>query len=131
MPFSLSYTDPKTKAQYPDAFWDFDRFEVEKTSRRITVLYVGYASKEAHDAGGEPIPGLDRQMVLSAEEYLATMKLAESGGGLVTAIANLIDTLALEYKDVDTGIRETDGKLVKESFFKNAHRIAPDLSAIK
>ena len=130
MPFTISHIDPKTKAEYPNAYWDFDRFEVEKTNRRVTALYLGYASKEAHDAGGEAISGLERVITLQGDEYLATMRLAE-GSGLVTAIANLIDTLALEYKDVDTGIRETDGKLVKESFFKNAQRIAPDLSAIK
>lgn len=131
MPFTLSYTDPRTQAEYPDAFWDFDRFEIQKANKQLTIIYRCYATKAAHDQGSEAITGLERQVVLKDAEYLATMKLAESSNNLVTAIANLIDILALEYKSVETEERQADGRPVKQSFFKNAQRIAPDLTSIK
>ena len=130
MPFLKDSTVKATLAQFPNAYWDFLGFGVEKNNKLVYIVYGGWASKEAHDAGADHVPGLEQRLNFSGAAYVQVMKALQQSDQLVTKIANKIDDLATTHLYVDSDNNDEDGNPVKVLFFSGAQHVDPDLSAL-
>ena len=131
MPFTKLSKEKNTKTEFPNAYWDFLGFGVEKNNKLVYIVYGGWATKEAHDAGAPHIPGLEHRLNFSGPAYVQVMKALQQSDQLVTKIATKIDELAVSQLYVDTDEKDEDGNVIKELFFADATRVDPDLSVLQ
>ena len=131
MPFTLPTIEPDTKAEFPNAYWDWLGFGVEKNNKLVYIVFAGWASKAAHDADADHISGLEKRLNFSGPAYKAAMKALQQSDQLVTKIATKIDDLALAQLYVDSDEKDEDGNPIRVLFFANATRLDPDLSVLQ
>lgn len=128
MPFVKATTEEHTKAQFPASYWDFLGFGVEKNNKLVYIVFGGWASKEAHDAGADHIPGLEKRLNFTGAAYVQVMKALQQSDELVTKIAAKIDALAISNLKEETSELDEDGNKILVPFFTAEQRVEPDLS---
>lgn len=130
MPFLKDSTVKATLAEFPNAYWDFLGFGVEKNNKLVYIVYGGWASKDAHDAGADHVPGLEERLNFSGAAYVQVMKALQQSDQLVTKIATKIDDLASTSLYVESDDKDENGNPIKVLFFANAQHVDPDLSVL-
>ena len=130
MPFLKDSTVKATLAEFPNAYWDFLGFGVEKNNKLVYIVFGGWASKEAHDAGADHIPGLEERLNFTGAAYVQVMRALQQSEELVTKIAAKIDALAISNLKEETSELDEDGNKIKVPFFTAEQRVEPDLSVL-
>ena len=130
MPFVKPTIEKHTKSEFPNAYWDFLGFGVEKNSKLVYIVFGGWASKEAHDAGADHIPGLEERLNFTGAAYVQVMKALQQSDELVTKIAAKIDALAISNLKEETSELDEDGNKILVPFFTAEQRVEPDLSGL-
>ena len=127
MPFIKPVIEKNTKLNLDESYWDFLGFGVEKNNKLVYIVFGGWASKEAHDAGADHIPGLEKRLNFTGPEYVQVMKALQQSNELVTKIAAKIDALAISNLfELDENGAPTD-----VPFFTVQQRVEPDLSVLQ
>jgi hypothetical protein len=130
MPFVKPVIEKNTKLDLDHSYWDFLGFGVEKNNKLVYIVFGGWASKEAHDAGADHIPGLEKRLNFTGAAYVQVMKALQQSDELVTKIAAKIDALAIANLKEETDELDEDGNKIKVPFFTAEQRVEPDLSVL-
>lgn len=124
MAFIKEFTD-NTGTIHTNSYWYPTRISIDYRNYDCRIVYEGFKDLEASSNNRDSLLGGKYDYIFCGNKFLELCaRLAQSEHNPLTALMVLIDTLALETKNIQVGEGE-DAVFI--SFFETAQQVVPEL----